>query len=614
MIGPSKPGTSLGCSEAGSPSVSSAPTAIPALASPASAKAITPRRRPFIPPILPRSGEGFLKGLLVALWVAAARPALADELLVGAVRDQDGAIVAGAPVTAFDAAGTAIGRDRTAPDGTFALAVPVRPAAVVVEAAYAEPVRVVPPAGDRPLLVVVRHRRAADLAPSPADLAAVPSGALPALASLAVYHVAYPGSISERYLGRGRGSVLVEGLPFYRRSDGADASLLLPPHATGALQLDPPSLAPWYGDRAIGGIVDARLVDGVDAGRATDRDLSVRGGSAVRGAAATSWDDDGSRFVGAARATFAAGPFRAETVAVAGDAPRTRYGGGGATLRLATQRNDLALTAQLTGDDGNVGASDAHGTVAAFALDAAGRGPNALALRVRLRDENGSIAGDASAHRDAALVIGVTRGDAVRVGASLALAYGRDHTLELGSFEAGALLPTLTVDAALGERWSGHLGFVEGTLGTPGTALARGTLGEASIRYADRRRFVGELIAYAEGDAAPRASTRGVAAAVGWELAPRLSLRSWILGDGDTVDAVGYPYAAVPLAAQQRVIRRQTAWLTWDAPVRVDLLLRAGSLEGGFRAPLGERFALAVDAGRSVNGGRLVSVGLTFRK
>ena len=89
------------------------------------------------------------------------------------------------------------------------------------------------------------------------------------------YRVAFPTTISDRWLARGRGVTTVEGLPFYRRGDGGDATSLLPAHAFGALGVRDALQAPWYGDRAGGGVVDARLFDRADAVRATNRDAAL---------------------------------------------------------------------------------------------------------------------------------------------------------------------------------------------------------------------------------------------------------------------------------------------------------------------------------------------------
>ena len=102
--------------------------AAPAHAPSASTAAVNQRSISLIRRIVPHAREGFLKiGLLAALF-ACPFPAQADELVVGALRDQDGSVVAGAAVVALDAGGSVLARDRSAADGTFALTAPSRPA------------------------------------------------------------------------------------------------------------------------------------------------------------------------------------------------------------------------------------------------------------------------------------------------------------------------------------------------------------------------------------------------------------------------------------------------------------------------------------------------------
>jgi hypothetical protein len=541
--------------------------------------------------------------------LAPAARAQADELLVGSVRDQDGAVVAGAPVVALDAAGQPIGSDRTAGDGTFALSLSRTPETIVVSPNDARAARV-HVGGARPVIVTVTRWRAADLAPTPADVASLPSGSVGALASVAPYRIASARTISDRDLDRGLGVTEIEGLPFYRRSDGGDATALLPSHATGAFSLAAPIDALHYGDRALGGVVDARLFDRADDARATDRDLGGGGGSALAGFAAQSWDDDGERFVVASRASFNVAGATTQLVALGGTAPGARYAGFGANVNVATQRNDLVAQLVSTNDIGAFGVTDARGGVSGITVDLAGRGANALELAARAREERGAVDGTSYEHQDVALVLGTSRGRTVRVRATLALAYGHDTDETSGTLDGTALLPALTLDAPLGRNWDAHLGFTEATLGTPGTALARGRLGEASVRYADHRRLVGEVIAYAEGDDSPTASLRGIAASLGWEIAPRLSLRSWLVGDGTTLVTQTSPYVE---QTTNRTVQRQLAWLTWDGPLRVDLLLRAGALEGALRVPLGSGLSLAVDSARTPLGARSLSIGLTFR-
>ncbi len=157
----------------------------------------------------------------------------ADELVVGALRDQDGAIVAGAAITALDARGGVLARDRSASDGTFALSTATRPASVLIAAPDADPLRIAVPSDGSPITAIVRRYRAVDLVPSVADVAALPAGALSAVGAIAPYRISFPGSISDRWLDNGHGVTTVEGLPFYRRGDGGDTTSLLPAHAFG---------------------------------------------------------------------------------------------------------------------------------------------------------------------------------------------------------------------------------------------------------------------------------------------------------------------------------------------------------------------------------------------
>ena len=567
--------------------------------------------------ILRYGREGFLKAALVVAVVVAALPAQADELLVGILRDQDGAVVAGANVTAVDMNGGVLSRDHSAADGTFALAAPARPSAVLVTADDAEPLRIQVPAGDAPLAGVVRRHRSVDLIPSVADVAALPAGDLAGVGGVLPYRIAFPGTLSDRWLARGRGVTTVEGLPFYRRGDGGDTTSLLPAHAFGALDVRGALQAPWYGDRGGGGIVDARLFDRTDAARVTNDAGALQLGGNPAVLAATSWDADGARRLVAARASGALGPVTTSVVALLGDAPGAHYAGAGAELRAATRTFDAGARIGMTRDVADTAARD-DGSVTDAVFDVSGRGPNALALRARWREERGTLADVSSEHSDAALVLGTTRGRVARVTAAVALAHGDEQRYGAGAGAAAAfaVLPTLALDTPLGANWALHLGAGASSLGTPGFGIARASLGEASLAYTDRRRLRAEVVAYTEGDHGPTAVNRGLAASLGWEIAPRLSLRAWSLRDVDRVDetfAVPYPGGPATTVSVSSRFDRDVVWLTWDAPARVDLLLRGGALEGNVRVPLSARYALTVGSYRRRDATSALSLGLVAR-
>jgi hypothetical protein len=569
--------------------------------------------------ILPYPREGFLKIALAALGLfaalASAAPAWADELVIGALRDQDGAIVAGAAVTALDANGTVLARDRSARDGTFALAAPTHPATVLILAADADPLRMAVPADGSPLAGIVRRHRAADLVPSVADVAALPAGSPSEIASVIPYRVTFPDSVSERWLAGGSGVTTVEGLAFYRRGDGSDATSLIPSHAFGAVNVSDPLQAPWYGDRAGGGIVDMRLFDRADTVRATTRDASFALTAGPALLAATSWDPDGTRRLVAARASNALGPVSANVVVLAGSAPGAHYAGAGADLRAATRVLDLGAHLGLTSDDASTSTERNAGSVADVALDASGRGPGAIAVRARWRDERGALGLAEGQHQDAALVLGTTRGNVVRATAALAVAYGSDNSHDLGTRSGFALRPSLSLDAPLGASWSLHAGAGASTLGAFGYALGRASLGEAAIAYTDHRRVRAELIAYSENTTAPMTVNHGLGASLGWEIAPRLSLRAWSLRDVDRFVTATPAYPGGPLQGFEASERfdRDVAWLTWDGPARLDVLLRANALEGSVRIPVGGRYALTLGSFVRRDAKRAVSLGLVAR-
>jgi hypothetical protein len=558
-----------------------------------------------------------MKGVLVTLLACGAQaPAAADELLVGALRDQDGAVVVGARVAALDAQGTVLARDRTARDGTFALATPARPAAVLVTADNAEPLRIAVPADGSPVAGIVRRHRAADRVPTAADIAALPAGTFAAIASVVPYRVAFPTAVSDRWLSRGHGVATVEELPFYRRGDGGDTTSLLPAHAIGALDVHGALEAPWYGDRGGGGVIDARLFDRLDTARATNGDAALRIGTRTAVLAATSWDSDGPRRLVAAHASDVIGPVTAGVVAVVGDAPGVHYSGAGANFNTATQRIDIAARFALTTDNADaLGASRDSGSVADASFDATGRGPDAIAVRARFRSERLNFGSADAQHHDAALVLGTARGNVVRVSAALALAYGDEHNYGNGASSAYSLLPSLGIDAPLGSNVTLHAGAGASTLGTPGYALARGSLGEFGIAFSDHHRLQASVVSYTEGDLAPTAVNRGFAASLGWELAPRLSVRAWTVRDGDMLDATAplYPGGPLDTITIRRRFYRDVAWLTWDAPTRFDLVLRGGSIEGSVRIPLGARYALTAASYLRADASRALSAGLVVR-
>ena len=184
----------------------------------------------------------------------------ADEpatLLVGSVRDQTGRPVA-AEIVAFTRARLIAGRDRSAADGTFALALSEPAASVSVSCVHCAPLRV-PLASDAPLaLVVTRYLALDQRGPDEHDLQALPYDDVGDAAGLSRFVIpiasgARIASLSDRGLERGRGLILDEGAPVYDPSTGEGALFAYPAHSAGALHSAPASQALTYGSYAGGG-------------------------------------------------------------------------------------------------------------------------------------------------------------------------------------------------------------------------------------------------------------------------------------------------------------------------------------------------------------------------
>ena len=214
-----------------------------------------------------------------------------------------------------------------------------------------------------------------------------------------------------------------------------------------------------------------------------------------------------------------------------------------------------------------------------------------------------------------ALVAGTTRGadGAPQLSATLALAFGRELDSGVVAQSSTALMPAVSYVVPLAQDWSLRAGYGESTLGTPGIALARASLGEAGVSFSDHRRLHLDVLAFVEGDAAPAAYDRGVGVALGWEIAPRVSLRAWVLSDGEAENTLlpQYPGGPPYPGELQRTFRRDVVWATWDAPLRLDVLVRNGALEGSLNAPLGGGYGVFIGSARNERSIRVLSAGLT---
>lgn len=533
--------------------------------------------------------------LAAALALGAALPALADELVVGVVTDQDGVPVAGARIVARAPGGAPVGSGASAPDGSFALAASAPAGRVEVVCAYCLD-RTVALAPGEPALVIVRRFRALRErgAPAPEDLAALPPQTLAEAASLIPFAVAGRGGASDRGLALGRDASAAEGVPLYRRSDGISLANLVP--AVGLRRIDELDGVFEAGLASAGGSA-LRAATGPAGGAA----LALGGGRAsLLGASA-----NGAYHLAAAaaRLPFAGGTL--SSTALAADWADERLAGG--TLAYATASRRYESTASLAVARSVVAAvPDAE-----LLADAHLRARSAAALTLGLRARTSSGGGP---------VPGTQTEDAAYASALAPLPGG---TLSGGLALERGLYPNLAYDAGLGAGFALHAGLASYALApAPGdpAEFARASRAELSLERGDLRRLDVLATAYAERARGPglRADLAGAGLRVDWQLAPRLALRSWLLranrSAGTGLDpyagsGASYGYGYGSAAALAGRFDRRLAWLTYENVLRVDVLYRGGPFDASVSAPLA-RARLALGTTTALDGRRVLSLSL----
>jgi len=589
----------------------------------------------------------------------------ADEpatLLVGSVRDQTGRPVA-AEIVAFTRARLIAGRDRSAADGTFALALSEPAASVSVSCVHCAPLRV-PLASDAPLaLIVTRYLALDQRGPDEHDLQALPYDDVGDAAGLSRFVIpiasgARIASLSDRGLERGRGLILDEGAPVYDPSTGEGALFAYPAHSAGALHSAPASQALTYGSYAGGGAFAlSRFADepgdvaAFDAGPSPAFAFAGKIGSLLP-AVARSHDYDGveRRRADLGFATpFAGGTLRADAglasqhpdqLSIAEDRSRELASVSYAT---AARLSRTFLGASAFADRGafvlRPGGGIWGSSSSALEADARVEHPATVELDFggSLRSASGAFSvgvTDRSAHYSNALgyvevshagPLSYHLGTAVAALAISPAAYDEQQTI--------ALLPAASVSADLGSGFKfgagGSTAFRAPTLlelpAAPSAtdySVERSNLLETSLSYDDARRVQFEATAYRQQSSGLGDRTlNGVGFGMAWQVTPRLSVRAWTLHDAsnDTgTTLLVAPYATFVGPA----IERDVVWTSYEAPggVRVDAILHHSTLpltggtnlDGDLFVPLGRGFALtAGSAQRSTV--RRTYLGLRFQ-
>jgi hypothetical protein len=570
---------------------------------------------------------GIFATALLACTLPAAIAVAQTALVVGSVRDQHGAAVARASVTAFGPSGTRVGFATTDAAGTFAL-----PAAGVTRLAiacrYCMPAEV-PVLDGQPAVAIVRRFDALfDDSPSSADFANLPYAHVESAMALRPYALlrqttaALPGSqLSDRGLSPSDALLVDAGVPNYDFVDGTSPYATIPQayQQTGALV--PPEDAFAYGDRAGSGIVALDPFDDGNAGAAStggDQTLRLQAGSDyARVVAATYSNASESRQRSDAEVEVPLST--AQTLAFSGGTSQGRdYGDPQSALdssfSFARALFDDAqpngnIYASYVADRGGYGAALSGTTLSDvwsdsnFTAGARSRGPIAFFADASDRLSTGIYDDSYYAQPRIAGTLTQTRFDAgidatsadVDVSAGIGwfgvgFTGGTDGTSAPAS--AHLATPSVLVQLFPSSKWSANVG-ASGSFTLPdlwqqyapddgdeGLVYDRNALYDATLTYTDDARLRVSLEGASQHVAGfTNGTVTSTGVSVAWQVAPAISLRAWTMHVDDTT-ATSPPY--IPFYPSGTPATVNAFWLTYDngGALRVDAIYRRDVLNG----------------------------------
>jgi hypothetical protein len=562
--------------------------------------------------ILYRKGKHILKVLaLVLALVALPRiaAAAAADLIVGIVHDTDGYPVSGATLTLRASGGASAGSGRTAADGTFAIEPARAVDRVEVRCEYCLAASATVRDGVPVVFVVRRFAALRDRGISAADARVLPYDRVTSLAALMPFTVTTGGTISDRGLAAGRGTVIADGIPLYRATDGVDLGTSIPAHAAATIAETGPDQANVYDARSSGGVFS---IDTLDASAGLGRfdassgfDATLRGGNVLRGAVSTV----GGAYA-SSRATVDAGiPAAGGTLDVrAVDTSTSTANADGFAATFAAPIAGATLNAALDATRSRDLTGGENDGLAALSVQRGG-----LTAGVRAQRASGMLAGGAGAQADArAFIQDVFDDGHTHVVASLAAAQAGNA---LPGFAAanGALLPIFSASTHIGRWFDAHIDSVDALLPEPlyisaelppGAAIARSHLSDAGIGFDDGNRVRIEAVAFRESlRGGGNETTGGSGLAAVWQVAPSLALRAWALisRTAEGYNSYEYPGPSSGSSIGTNAIdnNRYVVWITAGNTLRVDAISRNGRLEGDVSLPTGPHVRLVAGTRRN---------------
>jgi len=571
----------------------------------------------------------------------------AAALLVGNVRDTDGAPVVGASVRAIAPSGVVVGTGRTDAVGTFAITLAIQATTLTVECRYCrgQSVRL---DGDAPVAVIVtRFAALRKDVPDARDIAALPYGRIGDVVGLIPFTLPADGQISDRGLERGHALILDDGAPVYALATGASGLDDYPDRYVRQITLLGPSRAFRYGSYAGGGtfaldhLASGDDFDSLDAGGDTSFNVRTHRFGIVPSLGES--DGDGSRRRRADidwQTPFAGGALRVGATTASQDVAQTGDSSDRnvqlTRIEYATASRRYTTSASFT--TSNISERD---VIALDGLDSTAIRSSDVVADFRIEHpatitlaagavsvhQTGSYAEPADGSGLGSLLVGRFEDDVAYVEAhagdelrsyTAGLSVSRliEETALDGSAHgatAFALLPSLEGRTSLGHDFGLRLGASsslrvptllesDATPAAPDVLnLERGRLYEAALTYDTSRRMHAEAIAFQENlNGLGSRTLRGVGASVVWQVAPLMSLRVWSLRD-DAPQERNPPYGALP------VQNRQVGWATYDNPrgIRIDAIVHRDlasraimNVDGDLLAPLAPRVALSLGSSR----------------
>jgi len=582
--------------------------------------------------------------LTLALLGAAPTPA---PLVTGTVRDQHGAPIEGARVRIFSGS-RAVATVQTDAAGTFSAVGTAE--SVHIECLYCRPSDALVAADGTAVAVVQRYDALLAQTPSAEDLAHLPYSRIESDIALTPFVVlnqtarTIPGSsLSDRNAYPGTGLILLNGVPDYDIVANQTPLDTIPSYSGTSVNVARVDDAYAYGDLANAGTFEIATTGGTSAAFAGSN-TGVRASTSANSASDASlawsnWDDGDRR----ARADLAL-PFTVEnstgsfalssgngTVAYPGHAAyessfssaRASLAHSGSIDTLVTAIADrgtyayephVATSSSEWSDlDVSVGAR-AHTVVAPFLLiearsssgsNEAGPFPN-LSMAATLQQLRGVAGVDISQPGyDAEFTLGT---DDARFINGYRSGYANETSGSASSPSASGSL-----DIKLAPQWTLQAGANRGTvlqsffgyIGNNGlTPVDAVSLDEATLNFDDRQRVRASLTTLASRDQYGNA-TSSAGASVGWQIAPALSVRAWLMQARST--------AQQPQTVGSAWLTYQTSGLRIDAIWQRDLLdqLPDAHLDASIGGALGHGVAWFVASERLQNV-RATTVGIRF--